>query len=352
MIGEVSKRHCEVFSLYCKLRQRRSIREISSILSLHAGTLKRWEGKKQVPKNYLNDLNILLGNGDLNCGIRDLDQFFTKRETAAHCVSQVYRVLDKLGIDTKDYHFIEPSAGDGTFYDLLPTPKTGVDLLPTRDEFVACSYLEYKPYTDKNIVIGNPPFGLRGNLALRFINHSFSFADVVCFILPPLFNSDGKGVPKKRVKGYYLVHTEPLKKSSFIRANGEEIDIHTVFQVWTKINTSLAKKAVKTCDSYIKVYSLSDGGTPSTTRNKKMIPHCDVYLPSTCFRGMQAYSSFEELPNKRGYGVVFLREKDALRALFFSQINWEKIGFFSTNSAINLRSSIIKEQITKEGFVD
>ena len=37
---------------------------------------------------------------------------------------------------------------------------------------------------NKYVVIGNPPFGLRGQLALKFINHSYDFADYVCFILP------------------------------------------------------------------------------------------------------------------------------------------------------------------------
>ena len=40
----------------------------------------------------------------------------------------------------------------------------------------------------KYIVIGNPPFGLRGNLALRFMNHSYDFADVIAFILPRIYN--------------------------------------------------------------------------------------------------------------------------------------------------------------------
>ena len=63
------------------------------------------------------------------------------------------------------------------------------------------------------IVIGNPPFGLRGQLALKFINHSSKFADYVCFILPQLFQSDGKGVPRKRVIGLNLIHSETLKTS-------------------------------------------------------------------------------------------------------------------------------------------
>ena len=64
----------------------------------------------------------------------------------------------------------------------------------------------------------------------------------------------------------------------------------------------------------IKIYSLSNGGTASTTRNKKMLNKCDVYLPSTCFgkENMKVYDSFEELPNKRGYGIILLNNKDNL----------------------------------------
>lgn len=49
------------------------------------------------------------------------------------------------------------------------------------------------------------------------------------------------------------------------------------------------------------VYSLSDGGTPSSIRNKKILNKCDIYLPSTCFGkdNMKYYDNFEELPNRK-----------------------------------------------------
>jgi hypothetical protein len=214
-------------------------------------------------------------------------------------------------------------------------------------------FLEMDDTMKFDVVIGNPPFGLRGNLALRFINHSYKFADVVAFILPPLFNSTGKGVPMARVQGYKLAHTENLPLNSFEYPNGEKVDIATIFQVWIKINTNKIKiEKKKQCKTFIKVYSLSDGGTPSSTRNKKMLDKCDVYLPSTCFKGMMAYKSFEELPNKRGYGVVFLKENDKLNDLFFNKIEWQKVAFLSTNSAINLRTDLIENEVINNGFYD
>ena len=205
----------------------------------------------------------------------------------------------------------------------------------------------------KYIVIGNPPFGLRGNLALRFINHSNKFADIVAFILPPLFDSNGKGVPMKRVNGYFLVHSEKLPPNSFHYPNGNSVNIATIFQIWSKIeNMRPLKIREKSCKSFARVYSLSDGGTPSSTRNKVMLDKCDVYLPSTCFKGMKSYKSFEELPNRRGYGIVFYKEKDKLQNLFFNEIEWEKVAFFSTNGALNLRTDLIEKEIVLRGFCE
>ena len=126
-----------------------------------------------------------------------------------------------------------------------------------------------------------------------------------------------------------------------------------MFQVGTKVNTDkILVKAKKTCDTYAKVYSLSDGGTPASTRNKNMLNKCDVYLPSTCFKGMKAYTSFEELPNRRGYGVVFFRAKKLLKDVFFNKVNWVEVAFESTNGAVNLRTDIIMNEISKRGYCD
>jgi hypothetical protein len=170
--------------------------------------------------------------------------------------------------------------------------------------------------------------------------------------LPPLFDSTGKGVPATRVFGYKLAYTEKLPLNSFEYPNGEKVNVSTIFQIWVKINTDKIKVIpTKTCKTFIKVYSLSDGGTPSSTRNKKMLNCCDVYLPSTCFKGMQVYKSFEELPNKRGYGIVFLKEEKVLKKLF-NEIDWSKVAFLSTNSAVNLRTDLIENEIIKKGFYD
>ncbi|MBW7954311.1 restriction endonuclease subunit M [Candidatus Gracilibacteria bacterium] len=336
------------------------INQIQAGIGLNIGTIKRWISQNKVPDNYLNDLNFLLGNKyKLKNTFREKDQFYTTKKISKYCFEKTLEVLKDLDINEEEYTFIEPSAGCCNFYNILPKQRRiGIDIEPKGElanELIKDNYLDFFPkdLNKKYIVIGNPPFGLRGNLALRFINHSLDFADVVSFILPPLFDSDGKGVPKKRIKGYELAYTEKLPLNSFEYPDGKEVEVATIFQVWTKKNTHKIKILKQdSCKSFIKVYSLSDGGTPGSTRNKNMLDKCDVYLPSTCFKGMKAYNSFEELPNRRGYGIVFLQDKRKLKDLFFYKINWEKVSFLSTNSALNLRTSLIEQEVVNAGFKD
>ena len=58
------------------------------------------------------------------------DSYFTSNTTSKKCIDIFYEVLAKENIDTNEYIFIEPSAGDGGFYDELPTNNKLVPLLP------------------------------------------------------------------------------------------------------------------------------------------------------------------------------------------------------------------------------
>lgn len=326
---------------------------LAHALGLHQNTLRRWQETDSVPPSYRGDIARILGHKGQATGV---DQFYTKPQVAAECWAKFLTVCESLDIDTADYHFIEPAAGCGRFYDQMPAARrTGLDIQPDggRRKLHQADFLTWQPpraRTKKYAVVGNPPFGLRGHLALLFINHAATFADVVAFILPQLFDSDGKGVPAKRVKGLKLAHSEKLPANSFQTPNGEEIPIHTVFQVWTKINTErISIPPRPTCADYIRVYSLSDGGTPASTRNRKMLYSCDVYLPSTCFSQMRPYKNFEDLPHRRGYGVVIHKCKREIKRLLMHN-DWNKTAFSSTNSALNLRRSLIEDVVASGGY--
>jgi hypothetical protein len=159
-----------------------------------------------------------------------------------------------------------------------------------------------------------------------------------------LFESDGKGSPRKRVKGYNLIHSETLS-ATFYSPENQEVKVNGVFQIWSKFTTNPDYALVKQSEEVMKVYSLSDGGTVSSTRNKNMLEKCDIYLPSTCFgkENMRVYKSFDELPGRKGYGIVFFKSKTA-NISKAKRVDWSSVAFLSTNSAYNLRTSVIFSQ--------
>ena len=128
--------------------------------------------------NYNQAINLRNRKWELNryipswVNINDvgLDQFFTKPEIAKHYYSQLLSYLKSKKINIKDCVFIEPSAGAGSFYNLLPKEQSiGLDIYPITNDILQQDFLSwYPPIEIKNkikIFIGNPPFGYRGWLA-------------------------------------------------------------------------------------------------------------------------------------------------------------------------------------------
>lgn len=341
----------DIMKILDKTIEAHSYSEIAKYLNVAIGTVKRWKELNSVPPAYQFDL-MKLNNIPIDYSkysYKEKDQFYTPTETAQKCFNIFQSFLKDKGENDKKYTYIEPSAGDGSFLKILPKKRTiAVDIEPRYDNIETADYLTWKPPSNKKyIAFGNPPFGLRGQLALKFINHSSSFADYVCFILPQLFESDGKGVPRKRVEGYNLVHSEKID-THFYEPNKKEIKVNCIFQIWSKIHSSDKYNIKKVDENVLKVYSLSDGGTPSSTRNKKMFYKCDIYIPSTCFGkdNMTYYTEFDKLPGRRGYGIVFHTNKEE-NVEKFKKIIWSDVAFLSTNSAYNIRSSQITDQFTQ-----
>ena len=344
----------ELIVLLKEILENKTEQQVAAELNLASGTVKRWVLLNNVPRQYYFDL-MSMTNQEIDLeslSFRDKDQFFTPQETVEECLLVFKNKLKELGIDENELNYIEPSAGSGAFFNLLPSDrKIGLDIEPQCANIIKHNFLEWSPQTmENNVVIGNPPFGLRGNMALRFINHAAKFADFVVFILPQLFESDGKGSPMLRVDGLNLIHSQKIRPE-FEYPDGEKIKVKTIFQIWSK-NFGV-KNNKETCKTYMRILSLSDGGTPGTTRNKKWLDKCDLYIPSTCYgeNKMKVYYSFEDLPNRKGYGIVFHKDKNKLLPLF-EKIQWSKVAFKSTNSAMNLRSSLIEKELINNGYRD
>lgn len=321
-----------------------SLKNIANELNVASGTILRWIELENIPSNYEFDL-LKLGNIEIdysNYSSKQKDQFYTPKETALSCYNIFKKIVNELGEKDDEFIYIEPSAGQGGFLEILPKGTIGIDIEPKINDIITMDYLDWKPEKkDRYVVIGNPPFGLRGHKALKFINHSSNFAEYVCFILPQLFVSDGKGVPRKRVKGLNLIYSGNIN-NIFYEPNNNEVKINTIFQIWSKYHKNIDYEINEIISNKIKIYSLSNGGTSSTIRNKDMINKCHIYIPSTCFgkENMKTYLNFDELPSKKGYGIIINENIDIIKEKMIN-FNWNDIAFLSTNSAYNLRSSQI-----------
>ena len=207
------------YILLQKVLEKKKCKKISEFLFVSEGTVKRWIKKEKVPSQYKIDLMRLLGEkvDYKKFTSQEKDQFFTSEKTAKYCYDIFKKVMKNKNVDINEYIFIEPSAGDGVFLNVLPKETIALDIEPRHVKIKKQNFLVWEPEnkTIKYIGFGNPPFGLRGNLAARFINHFSKFADFVCFILPQLFESDGKGSPRKRIKEYNLIYSEILEDSNF-----------------------------------------------------------------------------------------------------------------------------------------
>jgi hypothetical protein len=321
---------------------------VASYCNVAKGTVDRWIKLKKVPPHYTFDIyklaNIPIDYSKFS--FKDKDQFFTHPDTAKYCVEVFKKVLKKYDTNTEPFNIIEPSAGSGNFLPYLDN-FIAMDIEPRHPDVKQNNFLDWTPTQQTNnnkwVAIGNPPFGLRGQLALKFVNHAATFCDYVAFILPQLFESDGKGVPRKRVKGLNLIHSEKIK-SNFLYPHGKEVIVECIFQIWSKNHSNPKYTIVEPNEDIIKIYSLSDGGTPSSTRNKNMLNKCDIYLPSTCFgkENMKFYTNFLDLPGQKGYGIVFKQNKQE-NLEKFTNTDWPSVAFLSTNSAYNIRTSQIAE---------
>lgn len=203
-----------LFELYQQAIKINGKNKVVSALNITTGTAARWEQKQNVPSQYQFDLIKLCGK-EIDYSLftpREKDQFYTPAETAEKVVNIFTEKLSSLGFSLENYVFVEPSAGNGAFLSYLPPSTISMDIEPADSKIEKIDFFDFLPEPNKNyIVIGNPPFGLRGQKALKFINRALEFADFCAFILPPLFDSDGRGTPKKRVNGN-LIYSGALSK--------------------------------------------------------------------------------------------------------------------------------------------
>jgi hypothetical protein len=173
-----------------------------------------------------------------------LDQYYTKPAIAQECWSLVRGLLWQIGWNRDDICVLEPSAGRGAFLDAVgDIPKMGVEVdpaAPPRPEIVFADFMSRskwdKPFQEMRrgrmpVVMGNPPFGRKGDVALDFLNECLDVAGVIGFVLPLGFR---KWSSQSRVqRTAHLVIDHDLPVSAFF-AGDKDFALRCCFQVWTR----------------------------------------------------------------------------------------------------------------------
>ena len=160
---------------------------------------------------------------------RELDQFYTNPSYAQqfwHCVCNTVTVGEFDLV-------LEPSAGTGSFYDLLPPDRrTGIDLDPQAPGITQCDFFDWQPPQDSRVlVVGNPPFGKNANTAVKFFNRAAEFADAIAFVLPRTFRKPS--VIDRLHDRFHCVHDELVPDNSF-EWQGQPYDVWCCAQIWER----------------------------------------------------------------------------------------------------------------------
>jgi hypothetical protein len=165
-----------------------------------------------------------------------LDKFYTKSEIVDWCLNT---------IDYKKYDLvIEPSVGSGAFYSKLEHhDKIGIDLKPELEHstelhnIITHDFLTWNlnkfPYPTNILLIGNPPFGRNGSLALKFIKKGCNMGADIAFILPKGFKK--QSIYDRIPLNYKKILELDLPHNSFLY-NDKNFDVPCVWQIYKKTN--------------------------------------------------------------------------------------------------------------------
>lgn len=301
---------------------------------------KNWNGNPNIP-NWVNIDKV------------GLDQFFTKTEVASMYYNQLIDFLSLKSINLKNCLFIEPSAGNGSFFDLLPADKKiGLDIYPISKDVIQQDFLSWelpKKFNKKTkIFVGNPPFGYRGWLALSFMNHAAKFADFIGFILPMSFQSDGKGSPKNRVKGMKLEYSEIVPKNCFVSPLGKTEKVNALWQIWEKGENIPAIRP--SCKEWVDIFTVDL--RKERLCGKEKMNNADYFLQRTFYNHPpKLVKQFSEVKYVCGYGIILKKDKSNLTKIL-NNTDWTAYSNLAAHNCRHISMYHIEKVLTDNQIID
>ena len=199
--------------------------------------------------------------------VRDqgLDKFYTVPSCSKKCID---KVCDLYNITMWDL-IIEPSAGNGSFFNQLPSKnKIGIDIAPEHPSIIQQDFFDYIPPKNKKkiLVIGNPPFGRISSLAIKFFNHAAKWASTIAFLVPRTFRK--VSVQNKLDDKFHLVYDEEIPNSPCCFT--PPMMVKCCFQIWEKRSTPRARIELPTTHAdwdFLKMGPTDANGQPTPPAN-------------------------------------------------------------------------------------
>lgn len=157
------------------------------------------------------------------------DKYYTPLNIAEHCVNKVIEIIGKDNIT----EYVEPSAGNGVFLNYLDKPYLAYDIEPENDNIIKQDWLNSNlKYKKGRCVIGNPPFGSRNTMSVKFYKKSINICDYIAFILPiSQLNNN------QQMYEFDLVYSEDLGIQHYT-----DRDLHCCFNIYKRPKNGLNKK--------------------------------------------------------------------------------------------------------------
>lgn len=163
------------------------------------------------------------------------DKYYTPSDVVQHVVNTTKAVCTGVS------EVIEPSAGNGTFIEALEnsfnTTLKFYDLYPENNKVMKQDFLVLESeYKQGRLIIGNPPFGSRNSLIIKFFKKAITLGDYIAFILPisQLNNT-------KQLYEFDLIYSEDLGVENY-----SGVPLHCCFNVYKRPNNGVLNKKPKT----------------------------------------------------------------------------------------------------------
>jgi hypothetical protein len=156
-----------------------------------------------------------------------LDKYYTNMVTAKWCIDKTLEIIGNENIS----EIIEPSAGNGSFSSQIDC--IAYDIQPEAQNIIQQDYLNLDiEYKKGRLIIGNPPFGSRMNLAQKFFQKSIQIGDYIAFILPISQFSNSASMFQ-----FDLIFSHDLGKINF-----SDRQLHCCFNIYKRPQNGLNQK--------------------------------------------------------------------------------------------------------------